>query len=258
MEASSSCAGSGRFNCFDLSCMDEPGEEESAASRAEEYLSAAEVEEQKGNYRAASENYRKALMVSPENATAHNNFGYLCSTHTLDYATAENHYRLAIRYSPDFALAHNNLAFFLKKHKRDLVGAEHHYREAIRCDPDYAFAHSNLGVLLKSKRDLVGAEHHYLAAINSNPRYAPAYLNYALLLKPYDEETSYAYLRHAMNIDPTLRDSPVALSLLKTLRKGASYVVLDSEDFAGEEEEGGTADALPQLVHEPRIALLQD
>ena len=126
-----------------------------------------------------SELYRRALRLDPANATAHNNFGYLCSTHTRDFANAEYHYKLAIECAPDYALAHNNLAYFLKKNKRDLEGAEKHYSEAIRCDPHYAFAHSNLGVLLKSKRDFEGADRHYLAAVRANARYAPAFLNYS-------------------------------------------------------------------------------
>ena len=155
-----------------LSCMERPVTEDEGAKPSQaagDILAQAEVEERKGNYSAASELYRRALRLDPSNATAHNNFGYLCSTHTRDFANAEYHYKLAIKCSPDYALAHNNLAYFLKKNKRDLEGAERHYREAIRCDPHYAFAHSNLGVLLKSKRDFEGAERHYLAAIRSNP-----------------------------------------------------------------------------------------
>ncbi|KAJ8601467.1 hypothetical protein CTAYLR_005709 [Chrysophaeum taylorii] len=212
------------YRCLDLTCMEQPtGDsssiEASSSGRADGFLGRAEEEERKGNYRAASDCYRKALRLDPYNATAHNNFGYLCSTHTHDYATAEYHYRLAIRCSPDYALAHNNLAFFLKKNKRDFEGAEQHYREAIRCDPGYSFAHSNLGVLLKAKKDFEGAEKHYLAAISSNPRYAPAYLNYSLLLKNHDEATSWDYLKRAMAIDPSLRDSQAAQNLVRAFAR---------------------------------------
>ena len=203
--------------------MQEPnaGESETEISdkSAEIYLQKAEDEERKGNYRAASECYRRAVRLDPSNPTAHNNFGYLCSTHTHDYSTAEYHYRLAIKCDPNYALAYNNLAFFLKKNKRDFEGAEQYYREAIRCDPKYSFAHSNLGVLLKSKRDVVGAEKHYLAAIHSNPRYAPAYLNYSLLLKNYSEATSWEYLKKAMDIDPSLRESQAAQNLVRAFAK---------------------------------------
>ena len=201
-----------------LSCMERPVTEDEGAKPSQaagDILAQAEVEERKGNYSAASELYRRALRLDPSNATAHNNFGYLCSTHTRDFANAEYHYKLAIKCSPDYALAHNNLAYFLKKNKRDLEGAERHYREAIRCDPHYAFAHSNLGVLLKSKRDFEGAERHYLAAIRSNPRYAPAFLNYSLLLKNYDEVSSRDYLDEAVRIDPALSETPAAKSLAR-------------------------------------------
>lgn len=237
------------YRCLDLTCMEQPANDESSTtqstvhSNAENYLAVAEEEERKGNYRAATECYRKALRLDPYNATAHNNFGYLCSTHTHDYATAEYHYRLAIRCSPDYALAHNNLAFFLKKNKRDFEGAEQHYREAIRCDPKYAFAHSNLGVLLKSKKDLHGAEEHYLAAIHSNPRYAPAYLNYSLLLKNHDEATSWEYLKRAMAIDPSLRTSQAAQNLVKAFGRNAGF----DADFGDEKV---------QLDHRPRLAQL--
>jgi len=240
------------YRCLDLTCMEQPtGESEGSSqanvsNKAEAYLGVAEEEERKGNYRAASECYRKALRLDPYNATAHNNFGYLCSTHTHDYATAEYHYRIAIRCSPDYALAHNNLAFFLKKNKRDYDGAEQHYREAIRCDPKYAFAHSNLGVLLKSKKDLEGAERHYLAAIESNPRYAPAYLNYSLLLKNHDEATSWEYLKQAMAIDPSLRDSQAAQNLVKAFGRNA---VLDADLAAGPDDKPASP-----LDHQPRLA----
>jgi len=228
------------YRCLDITCMEQPstgaagspGEEpptsESAEKSAEMYLQRAEEEERKGNYRGASECYRKAARLDPRNAQIHNNFGYLCSTHTHDYSTAEYHYRLAIQCDPNYALAYNNLAFFLKKNKRDFDGAEKYYREAIRCDDKYAFAHSNLGVLLKSKRDLAGAETHYLAAIRSNPRYAPAYLNYSLLLKNYSESDSWEYLKVAMDIDPTLRESQAAQNLVRAFGKLGTDVAKDA------------------------------
>ncbi|KAJ1449968.1 hypothetical protein M885DRAFT_533856 [Pelagophyceae sp. CCMP2097] len=207
------------FGCGFLSCAEEApacdGESPTNSDQAEELLNDAELAERQHNYPAASDFYKKALRLDPFNATAHNNFGYLCSTHTRDFASAEHHYRQAIKCSPDYALAHNNLAYFLKKNKHDLAGAEEHYREAIRCDPEYAFAHSNLGVLLKSKRDFGGAEAHYLAAIRSNPRYAPAFLNYSLLLKSVDEQASREYLDRAVSIDSSLRETPAARSLFR-------------------------------------------
>lgn len=227
------------YRCLDITCMEPPSEAETKTSdKAEVYLAKAEEEERKGNYRAASECYSKAVRLDPYNATAHNNWAYLCSTHTHDYATAEYHYKLAIRCSPDYALAHNNLAFFLKKNKRDIQGAEQHYREAIRCDPKYAFAHSNLGVLLKSKKDYEGAEKHYLAAISSNPRYAPAYLNYSLLLKSHDEAVSWQYLSRAMTIDPSLRDSQAAQNLVRAFGRSTADIL---------------ADDMNKLDHHPRL-----
>ena len=201
-----------------MGCMERPPEDENErkpSQAAGDLLARAETEERRGAYGAASELYRRALRLDPANATAHNNFGYLCSTHTRDFANAEYHYKLAIECAPDYALAHNNLAYFLKKNKRDLEGAEKHYREAIRCDPHYAFAHSNLGVLLKSKRDFEGAERHYLAAVRANARYAPAFLNYSLLLKNYDEGASRDYLDEAIRIDPALAETAAAKSLAR-------------------------------------------
>jgi len=119
-----------------LGCLERPPEDDNErkpSQAAGDLLARAETEERRGAYGAASELYRRALRLDPANATAHNNFGYLCSTHTRDFANAEYHYKLAIECAPDYALAHNNLAYFLKKNKRDLAGAETHYREAIRC-----------------------------------------------------------------------------------------------------------------------------
>lgn len=241
------------YRCLDLSCMEQPQSVDAEASastqqQAETLLALAEERERKHDFLGASDYYRRALKLDPSNATAHNNFGYLNSTHLHDYSGAERHYRRAIECNPDYALAHNNLAFFLKKNKRDLDGAEFHYREAIRCDPKYAFAHSNLGVLLKSKKDLEGAEYHYLCAIESNARYAPAYLNYSLLLKNYDEEASWEYLKRAMAIDPTLRGSLAAQNLVRAFGRHAD--ALDStSDLAASDD----AKHHLSLDHKPRL-----
>mmetsp|Transcript_32765 Transcript_32765/g.104440 ORF Transcript_32765/g.104440 Transcript_32765/m.104440 type:complete len:129 (+) Transcript_32765:46-432(+) len=108
------------YRCLDVTCSDDPGNTAESSAQApateqvtaESFLQRAEDEERKGNYRAASECYRRAVRLDPTNAQLHNNFGYLCSTHTHDYSTAEYHYRLPDKWDPNYAFAYNNLGFF--------------------------------------------------------------------------------------------------------------------------------------------------
>ena len=91
---------------------------------------------------------QKAVILSPQDAEAHNNLGNtLKASGRLEEALAS--FNKAIALKPDYAEAYYNLGNTLKDLKR-LEEAEASYRQAIALNPEYFKAHSNLGNTLQN------------------------------------------------------------------------------------------------------------
>jgi superkiller protein 3 len=128
---------------------------------------------------------------------------------------AEANYRKAIELNPQYATAYNNLGSFLDDLKR-LDEAEANYRKAIELNPQDATAYNNLGNTLKDLKRFDEAEANYRKAIELNPQYATAYNNLGILLhftlEKYNEaESSY---RKVIEIDPTQGSAHFLLGIL--------------------------------------------
>ena len=90
---------------------------------------------------------QKSVVLSPQDAEAHNNLGNtLKNLGRLDDAEAS--LRQAIALKPDYAEAHSNLGIMLKDLGR-LDDAEASLRKAIALKPDYAESHRNLATMKK-------------------------------------------------------------------------------------------------------------
>src|SRR5262249_9966300 len=98
----------------------------------------------------------------------------LNKTGQLDEAIAS--WRKAILLDPKYAPAHNNLgAVFMKKGKLNEAIAE--YREATQLEKDFAEAHNNLGLALQAKGELDQAVAEFRAAPRLTPDDAEAHNN---------------------------------------------------------------------------------
>jgi len=126
---------------------------------------------------------KKAVALSPQDATARYNLGItFTELNRLDEAEAS--YKKAITLKPNFVEARYNLGITFTELNR-LDEAETSYRQAINLKPHYVEAHSNLGVTLRELGRLDEAEASFTQAIALKPDYAIAHHNLIELLTSY-------------------------------------------------------------------------
>ena len=134
-----------------------------------------------GRKSEAADANQKAVLLSPQDAEAHNNLGVtLKELGKLDEAVVT--YNQAIALKPDFVEAHYNLGVTLKALGR-LEEALASYKQAIALKPNYAQAHYNLGNTLQELGRLDEALASYKQAMALKPDYAEAHSNLGNTLK---------------------------------------------------------------------------
>jgi tetratricopeptide (TPR) repeat protein len=98
-----------------------------------------------------------------------------------DYSAAEQSFRKALMLQTDHAQAHHNLANLLAAH-RDYPEAAYHFEQAIAADPAYAEAHYRFGLLLLATGAVDGAQREIEAAVRFKPGMAEAHRDLAEIL----------------------------------------------------------------------------
>ncbi|MBA7580091.1 Photosystem I assembly protein Ycf3 [subsurface metagenome] len=96
-----------------------------------------------GNYTKATEAYKQAIHIDPDDAEAHYNLG--CAYDGLGSHKDEiEAYKQAIHIDPDYIEAHYNLGvtYYELGFYKDAIEA---FKQAILIDPDFAIAHGGLG-----------------------------------------------------------------------------------------------------------------
>jgi len=183
---------------------------------------------------------KKALIIKPDYAEAHNNLGVIFKE-LKEIDEAITCYKIALTINNDYAEAHYNLGVVLKEigkldeaitsykraleHKPDYAEALYNlgnslnecgeleeaiasYRETITIKPDYAEAHSNLGNVLKIIGKPNEAEFSYRKALAIRPDYAEAHSNLGAVLRELgrlnDAEESY---KKALSIKPDFAET---------------------------------------------------
>lgn len=107
-----------------------------ARSRAEQLAA-------KGNYRAAIEEYRRAVGETPNNAGLQNRLG-VCYQMTGNLGAALKAYEKALKLNPGYAEVYNNVGT-VQHSRRKYRKAVDAYRKALESKPSMATAHKNLG-----------------------------------------------------------------------------------------------------------------
>ncbi|MFH2137679.1 MAG: tetratricopeptide repeat protein [Candidatus Omnitrophota bacterium] len=141
----------------------------------------------KGKYDKAIEQFKKALILNPKDALAHNCLGGAYkSKGMLDEAIKA--YKKALILNPKDARAHTSLAaVYERKKMRDEAIEE--YKKAIAIDPEYFRPHYDLGVAYKCKGMVDEAIEEYKKALVIDPNNAKTHYELALLYcnkKQYD------------------------------------------------------------------------
>ena len=118
-------------------------------------------------FAAAAAEWRKALELQPDEASAHYNLGLSLFQSGLAIEAIE-HYERALELSPEYPEAHNNLGSALTSLGR-LDEAIVHFRKAVDLDPTRIGAQTNLGTTLAQKGQFAEAIPHFEMAIERDP-----------------------------------------------------------------------------------------
>ncbi len=181
--------------------------------------------QQKGQYEAAVEGWRKALAITPDDARAHNNLGFsLAQQGRRDLARAE--WEKAVQLDPELAQAQNNLATELWR-KGDLEGAIAHWRKAAELDSQSSESHHNLGVALfrQGKADEAMAE--WRKAVEIDPKNAEAHANLGRVLADRGRlNEAIPHHEAALAADPTQADNhnDLGIALFRSGRRDQAIV----------------------------------
>ena len=155
-----------------------------------------------------NEDYRSALSIwsdtaakRPENARAHNQFGYALFEAGLR-TEALQHYEEALRLKPADADGHYNLATALSRmgHGPEALGE---FEETLRLKPDYAAAHDNYGLALMQADQTSKAITHYKEALQLKPGSAPTHNNLGIAFAQIDRMSeAMVQFKEALRLNP--------------------------------------------------------
>jgi len=157
--------------------------------------------DRQGNYKAAIEEYRKAVALKSALAEGHYNLA-VDLDHEGNYAAGMAEYRNAIAVKPDLADAHYNLGVDLDR-QDDYEAAISEYRKEVAVNAGDADAHYNLGVDLFRKDELETAiaEFRRALALKTNWPEAHIFLG-GILFRRGDDEAAIVEFREALAAKP--------------------------------------------------------
>jgi tetratricopeptide (TPR) repeat protein len=145
--------------------------------------------------------YRKAILLDPNYAPAHNGLG-LVLQQLGQVAAALPHHQKALALNPDMAEAHAGLgnAYRILGQQEDAI---HHYRNAVAINPQYAAAHNDIAGLLQQLGHTDDAIRHYKRALSVMPDYADAHYNLANILSAHGQrQEALAHYAKAIELRP--------------------------------------------------------
>ena len=237
------------------------------------YLERGDAEMKKTNWKAASDDYSKAIGIDPQSSVAYNARGTaLQSKGDLDDAMKD--YTHALTINPQMAEAYEGRGN-VKAVKNDLDGAIADYTQAIKIDPKRAVAYDGRGNAKTAKDDIEGAIADYTQAIGIDPTLASAYSDrgfarqsngnldgaiadytQALALKP---KTAVAYYNRGLarqsqgNLDAAIVDYDRALAFDPKL--AGAYFNRGNAKNATHDYDGAIADYTSAINLNPKLAL---
>jgi len=124
-----------------------------------------------GELELAEAHYRESLAIEPQPAI-HNDLGFVLEREGMAEEAVEQ-YRKALELDPELASAHYNLAAFLAR-SGDYAEAERHFRAALAKQPDTR-AYTGLGIVLRQQGRTDEAIASLRKAIDAEPKNAAAY-----------------------------------------------------------------------------------
>jgi tetratricopeptide (TPR) repeat protein len=176
---------------------------------AEAHNNIGAIREQRGDPRAAIEEYRLALASEPDYPAAKRNLGMALAAYARAAADggaaaeAGQHLREALRHYPADSALHYSLGLTLVS--QDPVQALERFQQATRLNPGLAEAHNSAGNLLLGSGRVDEAIVKYREALRLKPDFADAHYNLgnAYLRRGQADEAMAAY-REAVRLSPAL------------------------------------------------------
>jgi tetratricopeptide (TPR) repeat protein len=124
-----------------------------------------------GELELAEAHYRESLGIEPQ-AAIHNDLGFVLDRQGMTDEAVEQ-YRKALELDPESASAHYNLAAFLAR-SGEYAAAEHHFRAALEVKPS-APTYTGLAAVLYHQGRVDDAIVSLNEAIETDPKYPAAY-----------------------------------------------------------------------------------
>ncbi len=191
----------------------------------EVFLAAAKLQEDRGNFEKAKDQYRKALQRDPKNLKALLSYARI-HDRSQDFAEAEKIYQRAISAHPREAIAYNDLGLCFARQGKTQAAAEM-LSQAARRDPANPRYRNNLAIVLV-ERGQVEEAYNQLAAINDP---AVAHYNIGVFLYRRDRmQEAMQQFSQAVQINPNLtaaQNMIRTLSSQPTLNRRSSLAVED-------------------------------
>jgi len=173
-----------------------------------------------GRLHEAEKSLRQAIVLKPNFAEAYSNLGSTLNE-LGQYAEAESSCKNSIILKPDFAIPHYNLGVTLQKLDR-LHEAEVSLKQAILLNPDFAEAHYNLGVTLQKMGRLDEAISADVQAITLNPHLSEATAHFGTTIRNLRFKSSdpnlYPIFINLLTVGNVIRPTDVAFSILSLLK----------------------------------------
>ncbi len=120
-----------------------------------------------GNLNGAELAYQSALEIDSNNATVHNNLGFVYGQQQR-WSEAITHLKTALDLKPDMAMAHTNLGQVLVA-QGEIEQGLRHLNKAVEIDPRNCQAWDNLARIRLQAGDHQGAEYAWMRALGMAP-----------------------------------------------------------------------------------------
>jgi Tfp pilus assembly protein PilF len=157
---------------------------------------------QAGYWKNSTALFKHALDVTPNNDTAHNNYGRLIMINNGKADEAMSHFNKALNINPRSVEALNNIGVILAG-KGKLEEAVSHFSRALSIRPNDGQTHFNLGLALSQQGKIDSAIEHYEEALRIKPENEKAHINLALALQAQGRiDKAIEHYREALRINP--------------------------------------------------------
>jgi protein O-mannosyl-transferase len=170
----------------------------------------------RGDLEAAIQSFRQALNIDPADARAHNNLAIVLIKRG-ELGAAIDHFRRVVELNPSDARAYNNLGSSLAQQGRPDEAVQY-FRRAVELNPDDAGSRSNLARALLDEGDIDAALQHLRRALELNPKDAELHSALAMILARRGElEDASEHFKRALELAPA--DARIQSNLAVTLAK---------------------------------------